>query len=169
MLWPGVLRVRTVSTPDQRCVTLRRAGPEDYEPVAALLHALDLPTDGVRDWLNGFWLGEHAGAVVGVAGMERYGTAGLLRSVAVAPDWQGSGIGRALVDQVLDDGRAAGVHDVFLLTTTAEHYFPRLGFACVGRDSVPAAVRASAEFTGACPSSAVVMHKADADGGAVRP
>ena len=49
------------------------------------------------------------GRVVGVAGMERYGGAGLLRSVAVAPDWQGSGIGRALVDRVLEDGRAAGV------------------------------------------------------------
>ena len=86
--------------------------------------------------------------------MECYGDSGLLRSVAVAPGWRGSGIGRALVDRVLEDGRAAGVQDVYLLTTTAEHYFPRFGFACVDRESVPAAVRASAEFTGACPASA---------------
>jgi amino-acid N-acetyltransferase len=161
--------VRTVSTRGGRCVTLRRAGPADYDAVAALLRALDLPADGVRDWLDRFWVGEHSGTVVAVAGMERYGAAGLLRSVAVAPDWQGSGIGRALIDQVLEDGRAAGVQDVFLLTTTAEHYFPRLGFACVSRDSVPAAVRESAEFTGACPASAVVMRKSDAGGGAVWP
>ncbi len=149
-----------ISTPDHRCVTLRRAGAADYEAVAVLLRTLKLPTDGVADWVDQFWLGEHAGAVVGVAGMERYGGAGLLRSVAVAPDWQGSGIGRALVDRVLEDGRAAGVQDVYLLTTTAEHYFPRLGFACVDRESVPPSVRASAEFTGACPASAVVMRKA---------
>jgi amino-acid N-acetyltransferase len=93
--------------------------------------------------------------------MERYGDGGLLRSVAVAAAWRGSGIGRALVDRVLDEGRAAGIKDVYLLTTTAEHYFPRLGFACVSRDSVPAAVRASAEFTGACPASAVVMRKVE--------
>ncbi|HET9726048.1 MAG TPA: hypothetical protein VFP28_03965, partial [Gemmatimonadales bacterium] len=59
----------------------------------------------------------------------------------------------------LEDGRGAGVRDVYLLTTTAEHYFPRLGFACVGRETVPAALQASAEFTGACPVSAVVMRK----------
>lgn len=149
----------TIATTDHRCVTLRRAGRPDFEAVEALLRTLKLPTDGVADWVDQFWVGEHAGAVVGVAGMERYGEAGLLRSVAVAPGWQGSGIGRALVDRVLEDGRAAGVQDIYLLTTTAEHYFPRLGFACVDRESVPSAVRASAEFTGACPASAVVMRK----------
>jgi len=151
--------IEMVSTRDQRCVTLRRAVQADRERVAVLLRELELPTDGVAEWLDQFWIGEHEGAVVGVAGMERYGAAGLLRSVAVAPEWRGSGIGRALVDRVLEEGRAAGVQEVFLLTTT-EHYFPRLGFACVGRERVPDSVRTSAEFTGACPASAVVMRKA---------
>ena len=149
-----------ISTPDRRCVTLRRAGPTDLTAVETLLRQLELPTEGVVDWVEWFWVGEHAGTIVGVAGIERYGEAGLLRSVAVARDWQGSGIGRALLDRVLEESRAAGVQDVFLLTTTAEHYFPRLGFACVGRESVPDEMRASAEFTGACPASAVVMRKA---------
>jgi amino-acid N-acetyltransferase len=155
--------IEMVSTRDQRCVTLRRAVQADNERVAVLLRELELPTDGVAEWLDQFWIGEHEGAVVGVAGMERYGAAGLLRSVAVAPEWRGSGIGRALVDRVLEEGRAAGVQEVFLLTTTAEHYFPRLGFACVGRERVPDSVRTSAEFTGACPASAVVMRKAVAE------
>ena len=149
-----------ITTTDRRRVTLRRAGPADLEAVETLLRDVKLPTDGVGDWVERFWVGEHAGTVVGVAGMERYGQAGLLRSVAVARDWQGSGIGRALVDRVLEESRAAGVQDVFLLTTTAEHYFRRLGFACVGRECVPDAMRASAEFTGAGPASAVVMRKA---------
>lgn len=154
----------TMMTPDHRCVVLRRATPADQEPVAVLLRALGLPTDGMSDWLDHFWVGEHEGTVVGAAGMERYGDAGLLRSVAVASEWRGSGIGRALVDHVLDDGRTAGVQDVYLLTTTAEHYFPRLGFACIDRSGVPAAVRGSVEFTSACPASAVAMHKAAAVG-----
>jgi amino-acid N-acetyltransferase len=149
----------TMMTPDHRCVILRRATPDDQDAIATLLRALELPTDGVRDWLDHFWVGEHEGTVVGAAGMERYGDAGLLRSVAVAPEWRGSGIGRALVDHVLDEGRTAGVDDVYLLTTTAEHYFPRLGFACIDGAGVPAAVRGSVEFTSACPASAVVMHK----------
>ena len=148
-----------LSTPDRRCVTLRRAGHADQEAVAALLRDLELPTAGVADWLDRFWVAEHESRVVGVAGMERYGDGGLLRSVAVAHGWRDSGIGRALVDRVLEEGRAAGVREVYLLTTTAEQYFPRLGFACVDRENVPAAVRASVEFTGACPASAVVMRK----------
>ena len=147
------------STPDRRCVTLRRAGHKDHEAVAILLRDLELPTAGVADWFDLFWVADHDGRVVGAAGMERYGDGGLLRSVAVAREWRGSGIGRALVDRVLEEGHAAGVREVYLLTTTAEHYFPRLGFACIGRDDVPAALQASAEFTGACPASAVVMRR----------
>jgi amino-acid N-acetyltransferase len=150
----------TFTTPDHRCVSLRRAGHDDLEAVASLLGNLALPTEGVAEWLDQFWVAEHQGRVVGVAGMERYGESGLLRSVAVAPEWRGSGIGRTLVDRVLEEGRAAGVRDVYLLTTTAEHYFPRHGFACVDRETVPAALRTSAEFTGACPASAVVMRRA---------
>jgi amino-acid N-acetyltransferase len=148
------------STPDRREVRLRRAGPTDHQAVAVLLSALGLPTDGVSDWLDRFWVAEHEGRVAGLAGMERYGDCGLLRSVAVAPEWRGGGIGRTLVDRVLQEGRAAGVGDVYLLTTTAEDYFPRFGFTRIDRAAVPAAVRASAEFAGACPASAVVMHRA---------
>ena len=149
----------TFITPDRRTVLLRRAGKADRDSVADLLRALELPIDGVAEWLERFWVAEHQGRVVGVAGMERYGDGGLLRSVAVAPEWRGSGLGRSLVDRVLEEGRAAGIRDVYLLTTTAEQYFPRLGFARVEREIVPAAVRASAEFTGACPASAVVMRR----------
>jgi N-acetylglutamate synthase-like GNAT family acetyltransferase len=145
-------------------VTLRRASRLDHQAVATLLDELGLPLEGVSEWLDQFWVGEHGGAIVGAAAMERYGDAGLLRSVAVAPDWRGSGIARALVERVLDEGRAAGIREVYLLTTTAEHYFPRLGFACVDRGCVPAAVQASAEFTGACPASAVAMRKIESTG-----
>jgi amino-acid N-acetyltransferase len=150
---------RAFTTPDRRCLTLRWAGHPDREAVTALLCDLGLPTQGVAEWLEQFRVAEHDGRVVGVAGLERYGDGGLLRSVAVAPEWRGSGVGRALVDLVLEDAGDAGIRDVYLLTTSAEHYFPRLGFASIDREMVPAAVRVSAEFTGACPDSAVVMRR----------
>lgn len=149
----------TFTTTDCRCVSLRRAVHADHEAVTTLLRDSQLPTDGVAEWLDQFWVAEHQGRVVGMAGMERYGDSGLLRSVAVTQEWRGTGIGRTLVDRVLTEGRAAGVREVYLLTTTAEHYFPRLGFGCVDRETVPAALQASAEFKGACPASAVVMRR----------
>ena len=44
-----------------------------------------------------------------------------------------------------------------LLTNTAAGYFPRLGFAPVARDEVPAEVRGSLQFASVCPSTAAVL------------
>jgi N-acetylglutamate synthase-like GNAT family acetyltransferase len=46
---------------------------------------------------------------------------------------------------------------VYLLTTTAESYFPRFGFVTVPRAAVPEGVRTSIEFRSACPSTATAM------------
>jgi amino-acid N-acetyltransferase len=53
--------------------------------------------------------------------------------------------------------RQDGAGAVFLLTTTAERFFPRLGFEPIARAEVPTSVQASAEFQSACPASAVAM------------
>ncbi|MGH7628065.1 MAG: arsenic resistance N-acetyltransferase ArsN2 [Gemmatimonadales bacterium] len=139
--------------------TLRPAGPADHAAVTALLERSALPVAGVSSGLDGFVVAEREGRIVGTAAMEAYGDVGLLRSVAVAPELRSAGLGAALVERVLDGARAAGVHDVFLLTTTAERYFPRHGFAVASRNDVPAALHASAEFRGACPASATVMRR----------
>jgi amino-acid N-acetyltransferase len=89
--------------------------------------------------------------------VERYGAAGLLRSVAVTASERGKGTGAALVERCLTDARRSGIETMILLTTTADHYFPRFGFEVVDRAVVPEAVRESAEFRGACPASATVM------------
>ncbi len=49
---------------------------------------------------------------------------------------------------------------MFLLTETAAHFFPRFGFRAISRGEVPESVRASLEFTTACPKSALVMERA---------
>ncbi len=139
--------------------SVRPARVGDHPDVIALLERLDLPVAGVTPGLEGFVVAECGGRIVGTAAVEAYGHAGLLRSVAVAPDHRSAGLGAALVERALDRARAAGVHDVFLLTTTAERYFPRHGFALASRDDVPAALHASVEFRGACPASATVMRR----------
>lgn len=81
----------------------------------------------------------------------------LLRSVVVNPDIRGTGLGEQLTRQVLDEARTHGVRAVYLLTTTAESYFPRFGFERIEWERVPARVRESREFRGACPASAIAM------------
>jgi amino-acid N-acetyltransferase len=149
----------TLTVGDGRVVTLRRVTGADQPPVLQLLADLKLPTAGVVDWWRRFTVAESGGAIVGVAGIEAYGSGALLRSVAVRPEWRSTGLGRALVNAVLDSAREDGAHDAYLLTTTAEHYFPRLGFTVIPRSNVPPAVQASVEFRDACPTTAVVMHR----------
>jgi amino-acid N-acetyltransferase len=150
----------TAKVRQERCVALRSATAADLPDVLALLERAGLPTEGVDpDALTNFVIAEHEGRPVGVVGVEVYRESALLRSAAVEEGWRGSGVGGALVDRALALTRERGIRDVFLLTTTAEDYFPRFGFACIARESVPQAVQASAEFQGACPSTAVAMRK----------
>jgi len=151
------VNVNTFVATDQQPVTLRPATRADLPAVEHLLRALDLPTAGVSEWVERFWIADHGGKAVGVVGLEQYGDEALLRSVAVDPSWRSAGLGRALVDAALRAARTAGAKEMYLLTTTAERYFARFGFVQIARDDVPGAVQQSVEFREACPASAVVM------------
>jgi amino-acid N-acetyltransferase len=153
-----VLRVRP---------TPRPARPDDRRAAEALLRALDLPLAGLDACFPTSWVaeardetsGDGLTTLVGLAGVELYPDGALVRFVAVHPDLRRTGLGRALVTRALDTARGAGARDAYLLTTTAEHWFPRFGFTPITRDAVPAGVRQSIEFREACPASAVVMHR----------
>jgi amino-acid N-acetyltransferase len=149
-----------MTTQETTGATLRRATRGDETAVAALLTASGLPLDGVHEALPGFVVAEDAGEIVGVAGIVGCGIAGehaLLRSVAVAPTWRSRGLGRAIVTRAIADAEARGAKAIYLLTTTAEGYFPSFGFTVTAREAVPEDVRATVEFQDACPLSATVM------------
>jgi amino-acid N-acetyltransferase len=136
---------------------VRLAIAADYPAVIALLEAAGLPSAGVPRALGDFLVADTESGLAGAIGLERYGSAALLRSAVVRPGDQGSGIGAALVRALLDRARDGEVREIYLLTTTAEGWFPRFGFAPIAREQVPDGVRASVEFREACPASAVVM------------
>ena len=94
---------------------------------------------------------------MGCAALELYGQAALLRSVAVAWDLRSTGLGRRLTEAALELSRHLGVEEAYLLTETADHFFPRFGFRPIPRSEVPRSVRSSIEFTSACPASARAM------------
>ena len=142
---------------------VRVATGADRPAVEALLSAVDLPRAGVGEILaehpEDFVLAEAEGALLAVAGLEVRGEDALLRSVAVRPDRRDLGLGGLLVRRLLSDAERRGLHALYLLTTTAEDYFPRFGFARVERADVPREIRATEEFASACPASAVVMER----------
>jgi amino-acid N-acetyltransferase len=143
----------------QRRPIVRPAGESDYRAVAELLRAAGLPLAGVPPSLTDFYVAEERGRVLGAVGLEVHGGDGLLRSAVVDPAARGTGIGLTLVDRILRHARERGLGAVYLLTTTAEGYFPRFGFVRIAREQVPDLLQASVEFREACPASAVVMRK----------
>jgi arsenite methyltransferase len=136
---------------------LRRAEVRDVAGIEAILGAADLPVAGVGDWLAGFIVAEEGGRLVGAAGLEVHGSDGLLRSVVVDPAVRGRGLGRRLAEEVVAGARARGLRRLYLLTTTAGDYFPRLGFRRILRAEVATEVQQSAEFRELCPASAETM------------
>jgi len=138
-------------------IRIRNATSADSPAVENLLSASDLPLDGVKDNFSNFKVAEDDGEIAGAIGLEEFGAVALLRSAVVSPGHRGSGVGRRLVEHLLEGAEVAGIEELYLLTTTADQYFPRFGFTRTTRSAVPDAVKASAEFQGACPDTAVVM------------
>lgn len=126
--------------------------------IRGLLAAAGLPLDGLADQFPSAYVVAHdRGRLVGAAGLEIYGSVGLLRSVAVAEATRSQGLGRRLIANRLDSARAAGLSSVFLLTTTAAPYFERLGFSRADRALAPPLLSRSPEFALACPASAACL------------
>ena len=82
-------------------VRIERATPDDLNPVLALLALHDLPPDALEEHLATMLVARRGGDVVGSAALEVYADGTLLRSVAVAPDVQGQGVGRMLTKAAL--------------------------------------------------------------------
>ena len=145
------------TTTEHAAARIRPAAASDLPAVEQLLTESSLPLDGVREALADFVVAESDGSLVGVAGLEICCDDALLRSVAVKPEWRSRGVGRQLVTRAIANAESRGLRALYLLTTTAEHYFPSFGFRKITRDEVPEAVRDTREFTSACPSTATVM------------
>jgi amino-acid N-acetyltransferase len=139
--------------------TLRTANEADTGMIRDLLERSGLPTSDLTAVRPQFIVATAHGRTIGIGALERFGSAALLRSVAVEAQWRGSGVGQLLVAELEKRARVAGVTELILLTLTARDFFARLGYEVRERGQVPRAVTDSAEFRSLCPASAVCMTK----------
>jgi amino-acid N-acetyltransferase len=138
-------------------VAIDFAAAGDYDVVEALLGQERLPLAGLKDHFDRMLVARDGTRIVGCAALELYEDGALLRSVAVDAEHRGTGLGSELTRAALRLAEEHGIRAVYLLTTTAERFFPRFGFEVIDRADVPYSVTRSPEFTHACPSSAIVM------------
>ncbi|HEX5870527.1 MAG TPA: arsenic resistance N-acetyltransferase ArsN2 [Longimicrobium sp.] len=137
------------------------ARPSDFSAVVRLLADAGLPHEDLTpEHLRHFLVLREGGGIAGVVGMEVAEDAGLLRSLAVPEARRGGGLASRLVNALEAHARDAGIRTLYLLTTTAEGFFARRGYAPADRAAVPDAIAATPEFRGICPASAACMAKA---------
>jgi amino-acid N-acetyltransferase len=121
-------------------ITIRPATEADLDAILAIVNYyasqnLMLPRtpEQIRQVLRDFLVAEDGGRVVG-CGSNVPLTPRLveLRSLAVAPEYRGSGLGRRLVEALVAKARADGYEQICALTLV-EGFFSRCGFVTVDR------------------------------------
>lgn len=139
-------------------ITISNASADDLQAILDLLSQVQLPHDGVAENLGGFLVARDSSRLIATIGIERHGNTGLLRSAAVAPEYQGCGIGSRLTEQLIQRATNDGMERVVLLTTTASDFFARrFGFCETSRTAFDKDLAASSEWNLPRCSSAVCM------------
>lgn len=140
-------------------MNLRNLHPDDLPAARELLASSDLPIDDIDDPAITFIGAFEDATLVGVVGLQNCDGTGLLRSLAVSPQYREHGIARQLCERVFEMTKERKLDSLWLLTTSAKDYFTRHAFETVSRDAAPAAIRSTAQFASLCPSSAHVMRR----------
>ena len=129
------------------------------DAIIAILTAQGLPAADLPQNLGNFVMATKNGEITGIGGLEIYGDYGLLRSLAVLPQYRDKGIAAQIINWLEQEAAALGLKEIYLLTETAATYFEKKSFRAITRAEVPDAVKLSTEFSHVCPVSAIVMKK----------
>lgn len=138
-------------------IKIKAASPHECGKVALLLKAAGLPIHDIDPNLPGFLVAYDDNKLVGTIGIERYGSVGLLRSLAVDKTYRNRKVGQQLYDEAIAYAELQGIRRLFLLTVTATDYFAKRGFQAISRENVPNEIQQTEQFSSICPSSATVM------------
>jgi amino-acid N-acetyltransferase len=135
------------------------ASAHDLVAVRALLERSGLPTSDLESTRPVFAVIRENDRVVAAGALQPFGPSALVRSVVVAPDRRGSGLGQAIVSELERLANAYQISHLILLTQTAAEFFARQGYSVIERTTAPHDVQSSEEFRSLCPSSATCMAK----------
>ena len=135
------------------------ASAHELVAIQALLESSELPTSDLESAQPEFAVIREGDRVIAAGALQRFGSAALLRSVVVAQNRRGRGLGQVIVSELERLARAAEIKQLILLTETAAEFFARQGYRIIERSTAPEDMQGSEEFRSLCPSSATCMAK----------
>lgn len=123
---------------------VRKANTNDISDIMRLVDVyagkgdlLPLRSQEISDRIDDFYVCEQGGQIAGVCSLFVYGTdLAEIRSLAVWPEYQGKGIGRAVTEACIAAAKGLPIRRVFALTYTPA-FFERLGFRVVNKLTLP--------------------------------
>ena len=128
-------------------------------PIKEILVSNGLPIDDLKTAPIQFFGIVGNDTLKGIGALEIYGHVAILRSLTVPREFQGLGSGKALVSTLEKITKNLGIKQLYLLTTTAPHFFEKLGYTQASRYQCPKEIVSSGEFTSLCPDSALCYSK----------
>ena len=125
-------------------MNVRPARVEDAAAICGIINyyaergrMLHRSLESVYEALREFLVAEDKGRVVGCVAVDVYWSdLAEVKSLAVAPDRRGGGVGTLLIEAAVADARRLGLAKLFALTYEKE-FFTRRGFRTVRREKLP--------------------------------
>jgi len=114
-------------------MSIRKATRDDIPAIKELIAAnpktiISRSEDELNALIEGFWVAEHEGRVVGCCCLEVYSPKiAEIRTVIVDESARGLGFGGALVKVAADEAESQNIREVMVVTSSPE-YFNKLGF-----------------------------------------
>ena len=129
----------------KQLLTVRNATENDIPAIHRLLSiyaarqiVLARPPEDIRLYLGNFVVGTLDGEVRGCVAVRDFGNDLLeVRSLVVDPEFQGNGIGRAMVEAIIAGLQASRSRFRLFALTYQEKFFGRLGFRVVEKELFP--------------------------------
>jgi amino-acid N-acetyltransferase len=115
--------------------------------------------DIAAESLQDFIVVKEGPAPVGVAGLEVFGSAAMVRSVGVDAAHRSRGLGLNLLTAIEARAKERGVDQVYLLTNEAQRFFSKHGYMAIQRCSAPAGMQACSQFGLSYCGSATLLKK----------
>lgn len=120
----------------------------DLKDVDAIFELLEIYTAGgtvlrrskedIAFYIGNFSVAEYEGRVCACAALRDFGSDLLeLRSVVVHPDLQGKGVGKTMVEAVIDGLRKSREHWRLFTLTTTPAFFKTMGFEETAKEEFP--------------------------------
>ncbi len=125
-------------------INFRKAKMTDVESIHSLINSfaeaglmLARSRNTIYENLREFMIIEFEGKLIGVGGLHIiWEDLAEIRALALHPDYQGQGIGKRLIESLMNEARELELHRVFALTYQVE-FFKKCGFREISKDEMP--------------------------------